>query len=444
MRAATVRPPVKSGVFLLGSGLILAALALALVLTSGGGGGSSSPAAAPLDPYAATQATVAFWEARVEADPADFTAYNHLASAYLQRARETGDVGDYGRAQAAVDASLAELPGDNPSAYALLASLQITRHEFGEAIGTAGKAMELDPADPFAYALLGDAQLNLGQYSAAAISYNELIARAPGLSAFSRLAHVYELQGDLPNAEGAWQNALSTDAGRNAEASAWANTQFGTFYFNQGDLDSAALQHDAALDAFPGYIHALAGQARIAAARGDYDGAIGLYTEVTDRQPLPEYVAALGDVYAAARMTDEAQRQYDLIGAIDQLYRANGINIDLRLALFFADHDIRIGEAVQSALAAYAAQSASVYAADAVAWALYKADRADEALPYARQALSLGTLDANLWYHAGMVYNALGDEGAAREHLQRALDINLDFSVLQAPVAQQALEELGR
>jgi tetratricopeptide (TPR) repeat protein len=234
------------------------------------------------------------------------------------------------------------------------------------------------------------------------------------------------------------------DGRRNAESTAWARVQFGNFYFNRGDRAGARAQYAAALETFPGYTHALAASARVAAADGEYDAAISLLREVTERQPLPEHVALLGDVYAADGQPGEAQRQYDLIGAIDELYRSNGITTDLQMSLFFADHDIRIGDAVQGALAVYAATPDSIYAADAVAWALYKAGQPDEALPYAKDALRLGTADAMAYYHAGMINAALGNDDLAREQLTRALEINPAFSVLQAPVAREAREALGQ
>jgi len=443
MRAATLKPASALGSLLVaGMGAALLTLALALLLAGDGGGRSTRPAAVPADPYAATNEEIAFWEARVAGDPADFVASNRLASAYIQRGRETGDVSDYSRAQAAVDASLSALPGDNAGAYALLATLQNVRHEFAAAAETARLALEIDPSQEFVYATLGDAQLGLGLYDEAFGSYVALSKKAPGLAAFSRLAHAYELRGELAEAKSAWENALSTDGGRNAEATAWANTQFGTFYFTQGDLEAASDYYDAALDAFPGYIHALAGQARLAAATGDSDTAIDLYTQVTERQPLPEYVAELGDVYAAGGQPAAAEEQYALVEAIRQLYIANGIDTDLQLAVFLADHDLRPGDALQAALAVYNRTPDSIYAADAVAWALVKAGRAEDAVPYAEQALRLGTPDARLWYHSGMVSAATGELTTAREHLERALEINQHFSPLQAPVARQTLEEL--
>lgn len=445
MRVATARRPGTSlgGFALLISGAALVALSIVLLLRSGGGDSSPAVGTAVRDPLADTNATVSFWERRLHADPVDFTAANRLASAYIQRARETGDVSDYTRAQSAVEASLASLPGDNYTAYALNAYLQNVRHDFTTSLATAQHAHTLNATDPYAASVIGDNQVALGRYDEAFQTYAALVEESPGLSTFSRMALIYEIRGDLPNAESAWHNALETDAGANPEATAWAHTQFGAFLFNQNRLPEAAAQYQSSLEAYPGYIHALAGQANLAAATGDYDSAIGLYTQVTKRQPLPQYVAALGDVFAMAGQQAEADRQYALIAAIEQLYQANGVNVDLQMAFFFADHDSSIGDAVQQALAVHQAQPDSIYAADALSWALYKAGRPDEALPYAEAALAQGTQDSSLFYHAGLIQKALGNNDAARANLKTALSINPHFSLLQTPIALQALEELG-
>lgn len=446
MRAATAKPAASLsgiGMLVLGGGLVLLAL---IGLVRANGGGDTNPTAAALsvaDPYGATSANIAFWEQRVAADPADFTAHNRLAMGYIQRGRETGDVSNYTSAEAAVQASIASVPGDNYTAYALKAYLQNVRHDFAGSIQTARHAATLDPADSFAPLVVADNELALGNYDIAFEAYNALANESPSLSSFSRLAQSYEIRGDLRNAEGAWKNAIGLDSGQNLESTAWVHTQFGTFLFNQGRIGDADERFSTALEAFPGYIHALAGQANVAAAEGDYDRAIEQYRQVTNRQPLPQYVAALGDIYAVNGQQAEADRQYALIGAIQQLYVANGINVDLQMSLFFADHDQQIDEAVRHATGALEAQPDSIYTADAIAWALYKADRYDEALTYAERALAQGTQDASVFYHAGMIQKALGNDAAAREALGHALAVNPHFSPLQAPIAQQSLAELG-
>ena len=444
MRASSMQPAGSRALWLLLAGGALLALALTLVIagqweqTNGGG----RPDLAT-DPLAASNGTIAFWEERVQRDPADFVAYNRLARAYAGRARETGDVADYTRAEAAVTASLNALPRDNYDATALLASLQLTKHEFRLGLETARAAMAIDPNDAYAHAVIGDAQLALGQYDEAQRTYEALVAEAPGLSSFSREASLYELRGDLAAAEAAWQNALSTDGGRRPESSAWARVQFGNFYWSQGRLDDARGQYESALAYYPGYIHALAGLARLAAASGNFERAIALYGDVTARQPLPEYVIALGDTYGAAGRQVEAQRQYDLVGAIDALYRENGINTDLQMAIFKADHGADLGEAMRQAQAVYDAQPDNIYAADALAWALYKSGRPQEAVTYSQTALRLSTQDPLLLFHAGVIHASLGDVDEARGLLGWALELNPDFSLLHAAEAASTLQSLG-
>ena len=54
--------------------------------------------------------------------------------------------------------------------------------------------------------------------------------------------------------------------------------------------------------------------------------------------PCPSTSSAYGDVLSAAGRQDEAAAQYALVAAIQQLHAANGVDTDLELALFTADH----------------------------------------------------------------------------------------------------------
>jgi Tfp pilus assembly protein PilF len=83
-----------------------------------------------------------------------------------------------------------------------------------------------------------------------------------------------------------------------------------------------------------------------------------------------------------------------------------------------------------------------IYAADVLAWALYHNGRAGEARVYMEEALRLGTRDARLYYHAGMIALAQGEQAEAREYLARALAINPYFSPLEAARATVALATL--
>jgi len=217
--------------------------------------------------------------------------------------------------------------------------------------------------------------------------------------------------------------------------------QLGNLYFNRGDLAAAEHTYQQAVTQLPNDVHALAGLARVHAARGEYATAIQLYTDVTQRMPLPEYVIALGDVYAKQGDHQQAQHHYDLVTAIDTLSAANGVNTDLETALFFADHDIDLETSLGKARAAYAARP-SIHAADVLAWTLYKTGSYTEAQQYATKALALGTRDPLTLFHAGMIAHALGQNEQARAYLQEALDRNPHFSLLHAERAAVTLADV--
>jgi tetratricopeptide (TPR) repeat protein len=389
----------------------------------------------------AREQRIAFFEARAAADPIDFLSLNNLAAEYLQRARETGDVADYARAEAAATRSVELIPVDNYAGLTLLASVRLVQHDFAAVQDLADRALLLKPLGPVAYGLLGDAQIGLGRYDEAFENYDKMRALDAGLPALSRLANHAFITGDRFDSVDLWKQAIAKSEGLPVENQAWAHVQLGVTYFAYGDLGAAAEEHERALRLFPDYVHALAGLAQTRAAQGRYDEAIELYTRAVARLPQPQYVAALGDVYAAAGRDAEAQEQYALVGAIASLYESSGINTDLQIAMFYADHDRNLGVGLAMAQAAYDA-GPGVYAADALAWALYKNGRYAEAAAMSDVALAQGTPEASFFYHAALIRLALDDNAAASEHLQRALDLNPNFSPLHADAARQLLVEL--
>jgi tetratricopeptide (TPR) repeat protein len=251
-----------------------------------------------------------------------------------------------------------------------------------------------------------------------------------------------QTRGDTGEAERDWQQAITRAQGDGTpEHEAWAHAQLANLEFAEGRVDDARKDYEQSLAVFPGYVHALAGVARTAAAQGDLPKAIDYYTRAINTVPLPEYVTALGDVYAASGDEKNARAQYDLIGAIEQLYVANGVNLDLQIGLFNADHDRNVAATVERAEAAYAHQP-SIQAADVLAWVQYKAGNIDEARTAIEQALATGSREPLIAFHAGMIYRAAGDEAMARTYLERVEQGAPAFSVLYAGAAKAALEAL--
>lgn len=447
MSVVNVRDP-RSWV-LLGFALIALILGLSAVERLTAGARSALPteanavsASASTTALAETNGAIQFWEQRVARDPRDFLAENKLGGLYLRRAQLSGDIVDFTRAEAALKSSLAKFPRQNREAEVLLPYVYSVKHEFTQALTLASSAVTAYPQDPFAWGVLGDAQLALGQYDEADRSYGRMLGIGPSLSAFTRTAHMAEVRGDLKRAAIDWQNALDVDGAELPETRAWARVEFGRFELSRGELTAAERAFRASLEVYPDNIHAIAGLAAASAARGDDRQAIKLYEQVVGRNPLPEYVIALGDVHARAGNQAAADRQYALVRLIGRLYHANGIRSDLPLILFEADHGGNPADVLARAEVAYRDRP-SLWAADAYGWALYRAGKYEEARTHAETALSLGTQDASMVFHAGMIAEKRGDIAAARRYLEQALRINPTFHVLHAAEARAALNRLG-
>ena len=376
----------------------------------------------------------------LEVRPEDQYAYVQLAGVYLQKVRETGDPSYYARAEDVLLRALKLQPNDS-NAMAVMGSLNLGRHQFQEALSWAERSIEIAPETASAYGVLGDAQVELGQYDAAVDSFQAMVDLKPNLDSYSRVSYIRELMGDVDGAIEAMQMATAAGAAR-TEATAWARVQLGNLYFSSGRRDEASKHYEAALRDFSGYYLTLAALGKARAGQGLYDEAIDLYELSVEIIPQPSALAALGDLYAKTGNVEEARLQYDTVEFIDELGTINQVLYNRQIVLFYADHGLRPGRALELARKELAVRK-DIYGYDAFAWALYKNGQYDEAADAITEAMRLGTQDANLYYHAGMIYNQLGDKELAREYLERALRLNPEFSILQSDVAKRTLEDLG-
>ena len=188
----------------------------------------------------------------------------------------------------------------------------------------------------------------------------------PNLAAYARVSYFRELTGDLGGALQAMRLAVSSAAG--GESLAYVQTLTGGLELTRGNPAAAEGAYRAALAASPGYSPALAGLARVDAARGDLGAAIDGYREVVERLPLPEYAIALAEAELAAGRDAAAARDLALVQVEARLLQDSGVNVDVELALFEADHGDP-ARAVELARAAWRA-APGVRSADALSWAL--------------------------------------------------------------------------
>lgn len=385
-------------------------------------------------------AGIASLQAHLRDQPRDFGGWATLGLAYVEQARTQGDPSRYPQAERALERSL-ELRPDNDQALSGRAALAAARHEFGDALAYADRALRQNPYNERALCSRIDALVELGRYEEAAGAARTADERRPGVPVFTRYAYVHELRGDVTTARRVLEQALA--ASTTPGDTAYVATQLGQLAWNQGDDDTALTHYARALAADENYLPALEGRARAQAASGRRAEAINGLEAVVARFPLPGPLVELGELYEARGGTGDrakAEAQYGLVDAWTALARANGVNADLDTALAAADHGDRAA-ALRAARAEWQRRR-TVHTADALAWALHVNGKDDEALPYARQATATGYGNAALLYHRGVIERATGRPDDARAHLTAALELNPGFSVLGAREARTALKAL--
>lgn len=384
---------------------------------------------------------IAFWQGRVAQNPDAFIDYTMLAEAYARKARETGDVGNYQRAEAALRRALEINPG-YVQASAALSSVLFSMHDFEGALALAEPLAD-NPRATQAIAVIGDGQLALGNYDEAEAAYQKFAILGPGPGLYSRQAIWAELHGNRDTALSFMQQAadLAWQAGDYRESLAWYDFQLGELNFKSGNLKEAEAHYETANQTFANNYLALAGLGKVRAAQGRYDEAIKLYEQAVAIIPQPDLLAALGDLYTITGQPDKARLQYDTVEFIGQLAEINKVVYNRQLALFYANHDLNVAKALELAQNEIATRK-DIYGYDTLAWALYKNGRYAEAAEAMEQATKLGTHDAMLYYHAGMIYEALGDHDQAQAMLKEALALNPHFDLLQARLAKAMLDGL--
>lgn len=438
---ATLRPYTR---MLFGGLVLMVLIGGSYLLTAGQGltlaGLGFGEGAAPINDRPSADTAIAFWQGRVAANPSAYIDYTLLGEALVRKARESGDVTYYDRAGESFRRALTISPRYLNATIAL-AGVHYVTHDFQAALDLA-EPLRADPRARLALATISDAYIALGDYTQGEAALNELAVAGESAALLSRQALLAELRG---NSAGALQlmtraGELAQQAGEYPESLAWYALQRGEIAFRSGQIAEAERAYTESLALFSPYPPALAGLGKVASATGGLDDAIQYYEQAVAIVPLPEFLAALGDLYTLTGRPEEARRQYATVERIGTLAALNRQVYNRQLAMFYADRDLKLDEALRLAMAELE-QRKDIYGYDAAAWASYKAGRLDQAADLIARALGLGTRDPKLLYHAGMIAAAQGDADEARRLLTEALTINPGFDLLQARVARQTLGE---
>jgi len=392
---------------------------------------------------ARVEADLRFLRGRVAQDPFAAADRARLAGLYAQRARMTGDYQDYLRAEREARASLAARPQRNAAARVALAGALLSQHRFAEARAHADTLVAGDLERPSYRALLGELQVETGDYDGARATFGSLLSSTANLGVAPRLARWMELNGRTAEARLLLRRAAHDAEARGdlpREQVAWFHMRLGDLELRAGRVREAEKAFLAGLRAHPEDYRLLGQMAKVAAARGEWDAVQELGGRAIAQVLDPATLAVMSDAALAA---GDSAKAGEYARAMEVSVRGQGGALHRGWGLFLLDR----GRAVDQVAAQAAADLRTrrdVYGYDLLAWAQHRQGKHAEARRTMAHALRLGTRDPQLFHHAGMIAHALRDTAAAKRHLSEALDINPEFHPLQANEARAVLRSLPR
>lgn len=351
-----------------------------------------------------------------------------------------------------------------------LATLQIGRGEFDNALQTAQQMISAQPFSADGFLLKGIAELGLRKFADAQQDDEQARNRAPNSSApYVQLGNVQLAQKHYGDAEKFYQQALEKDSGSsdglrglmtvyveqkqydkaitaaNAQiAKSPANSNFydllGTALFDgKKDYSGADAALRKAIELDKNNTDAWEKLGKVQIQRGDTDQAIAIYQQAIKDNPKEAHFYILtGELYDAKQNWDQAKAMYQQALSVspDNPMAANN------LAYVLLEQGGNVDVAMNMAQTARRGMPDSPNAADTLGWAYYQKGIYHSAIDQFLEALRLnqkngGPDSATMHYHLGLAYQKVKQNALAREHLEKAVKLKPEYAD-----ARKALSEL--
>jgi tetratricopeptide (TPR) repeat protein len=342
---------------------------------------------------------IKYFADRARRDPTGASDLARLGALYLSRARETGDPRDVLLAEEVACRSLKNRPQRNGAAAQVLQSSLLAQHRFDEALKLAVAARDAEPENAALRAAVGEIQMELGQYDSARVTFAGVKAALGDPAVAPRLARWAEIEGNPDRARRLLHAALVTvqrlpEVPR--EQLAWYWLRVGDVELRSGNFAAADSAYHSGLAAHIDDYRLLSAVAHSALLQKKYRRAITYGEKALSVTLDPATLGTLSDAYAAigdSAKSDEYAHVLDVAvlkqpGAYHRAW-----------SLFLLDHGRHVAT-VSRKIREEMKTRKDVYAYDLLAWSLHKQGRDREAAGAMAVALSQGTRDAQLQYHA--------------------------------------------
>lgn len=276
--------------------------------------------------------------------------------------------------------------------------------------------------------------MELGNLEEAQKRIVKAVEIAPVAAVLVRQAHLAELLGKAD--EGIRLAQLARDKaaemGESPQQLAWYELRLGVMRYRNGQFELAATNFEQSAELDSQQTQPLVYLSRIEAAQKRYDKAIELAEKAMKINAEPPTVALLGDLQTLTGELDKANANYAVAEQAmeDEADLLEFAHLRER-ALFYLNHDRKLETALELAEKDLVTRQ-DIYSYDTLAWALLKNDRIPEAWEAIEKAMASGTQDAEIFYHAGVIKQELGDEPTAISYLEQSMNVSPFFCPRQS------------
>lgn len=264
----------------------------------------------------------------------------NMAQLFTMEARVTGEHGHYYPAALALLEDLLAKDIQNKDivfrALSTKAGVQLSQHDFKEALETGEKALALNPYNAQIYGVLTDAYVELGDYAKAVEMGDQMVSVRPDLRSYSRVSYLREIHGMPEDAIEAMDMAVKAGY-PGYEETAWTRLQLGQLHEKYGDQKAAEMHYKIALQNRPDYPFAIAALGDLEMKRGNYEAAEKYLKDACAIIPEVGYYESLAHLYTKMGKKEMADELTKEIFTMLQDDVDSGHNMNMEYAAIYSE-----------------------------------------------------------------------------------------------------------
>jgi tetratricopeptide (TPR) repeat protein len=315
----------------------------------------------------------------------------------------------------------------SPDGYGLRAISFINRKQLARAEEDIRKAIEVAPQSAVGYIQMGNLRLIEKQYSDAERAYQQGLDHDPSSAdALSGIMNTYLVQKQVDKAVA----AANAQIAKAPNSSAFYDLLGTALFNNKKDMNGAeaALKKAAELD--KNNADALLKLGQVQVAKGSTDEAIGTYQRsIKDNPREASFYILIGELYESKQNWGSAKEAYQKALEVkpDNPLASNN------LAYVMLETGGNVDVALSLAQTARRGMPDSPNVADTLGWVFYQKGAYRSAIDLFEEALKLAEKnkapdDPTVHYHLGLAYEKTAQPALAKQHLERVLKINPNYS----------------